>query len=280
MNGLLECLRKTGKSLPAILLDNERSMTGAGAAQVREGMLRLIGAMHASVRNGLERSGPLKGPFGLQRRAMGMYAEAERLSGPEAFLARLSARGHAAAEENSDEHPIVTAPTAGSAGVMPAVVHTLVEDLKYDPEQLVDGMLAASLVGMLAKRHASIAGADVGCQGEIGVASAMSAALISQVLDGDPALVENSAELAMEHHLGMTCDPVGGYVQIPCISRCAMGAVKAWNASVMARAGRTTANPVGLDLAIRTMNATGRDMDARYRETARGGLALFYTRGC
>jgi L-serine dehydratase len=195
-------------------------------------------------------------------------------------MAKINAYAHAAAEENADGHPIVTSPTAGSAGVMPAIIRALIVDRHIPRESLIDGMLAASVVGMLAKRHASIAGADVGCQGEIGVSSSMSAALIAQTLDGDPTIVENAAEIALEHHLGMTCDPVGGYVQIPCISRCAMGAVKAWNAYVMAETGKTTHDPVGLDLTIRTMNATGRDMNEKYRETAKGGLALFYTQKC
>ncbi len=128
--------------------------------------------------------------------------------------------------------------------------------------------------------HTIVAGADVGCQGEIGSASSMSAALLAQVQGESPEIIENAAENALEHHLGMTCDPVGGYVQIPCIARCAMGAVKAWNAFLMAKAGRGTFHPVGLDVTIRTMAATGRDMDTRYKETAQGGLALFYVQGC
>ncbi|WP_165073113.1 L-serine ammonia-lyase [Desulfovibrio sp. ZJ200] len=280
MNGLLECMKATGKSMPVILMENETALTGMHPDDVRQGLLRFVNAMTASVENGLARSGQLKGPYKVERRANGMFKAAEGMGGADAFLARLSAYAHAAAEENSDGHPIVTAPTAGSAGVMPAVVYALEHERNLKGEQLVNGMLVASFVGMLAKRHASIAGADVGCQGEIGVASSMAAALAAHVLDGSAELVENAAELALEHHLGMTCDPVGGYVQIPCISRCAMGAVKAWNARVMARSGQGTWHPVGLDLTIRAMNATGRDMDPRYRETAKGGLALFYTGTC
>ena len=137
-----------------------------------------------------------------------------------------------------------------------------------------------SVVGTLIKRHASVAGADVGCQGEIGSASSMAAAMLAQVMGETPDVVENAAEFALEHHLGMTCDPVGGYVQIPCISRNAMSSVKSWNAWMMARTGQGTKHPVGLDLCIHTMNQTGRDMKDDYRETARGGLALFYTQGC
>ena len=163
---------------------------------------------------------------------------------------------------------------------MPAVVHMLIKERGKTEADLVDGLLVASMVGTLIKRHASVAGADVGCQGEIGSASSMAAAMLSQVMGETPDVVENAAEFALEHHLGMTCDPVGGYVQIPCISRNAMSSVKSWNAWMMARTGQGTKHPVGLDLCIRTMNQTGRDMKDDYRETARGGLALFYTQGC
>ena len=281
MNGLLALCASGQRSLPQIMLENETDITGMQPNDVREKVAYLIRAMDASVEAGLNRTGRLKGPYPVDRRAAGMLHLAGELPAPEdRFLARLSACAHAAAEENADGHPVVTAPTAGAAGVMAAAVHLLRRERDVSDDRLVDGLLAAAAVGMLAKRHASLAGADVGCQGEIGVASAMTAALLAQVSGAAPDVVENAAELALEHHLGMTCDPVGGYVQIPCISRCAMGAAKAWNAWLMARAGMGTRHPVGLDLTIRAMNATGRDLDEKYRGTSRGGLALYYTQGC
>ncbi len=281
MNGLLEIVKATGKSLPIIMLENEMAITGQTEQHIRQGAQRIIHVMDSSSATGLGLEGKLKGPFGLERRAKLMLEQAARSPEPaDAFAARLSAYGQAGSEENAMGHPIVTAPTAGSAGVMPAVVHMLIKERGKTEADLVDGLLVASMVGTLIKRHASVAGADVGCQGEIGSASSMAAAMLAQVMGETPDVVENAAELALEHHLGMTCDPVGGYVQIPCISRNAMSSVKSWNAWMMARTGQGTRHPVGLDLCIRTMNQTGRDMKDDYRETARGGLAMFYTQGC
>ncbi|MDD2967277.1 MAG: L-serine ammonia-lyase [Desulfovibrionaceae bacterium] len=279
MNGLLQ-LCQSGLSIPQIMLENEMAITGLSKATILKRLEDIVLAMDSSVTAGLSIEGKLEGPYKLERRAASMYKEALALPAEERFLASLSAFAHAAAEENSQGHRIVTAPTAGSAGVMPALVHMLLSERKKAMPALIDGLLTASVVGMLIKRHASVAGADVGCQGEIGSASAMSAALLAQVQGEAPEIIENAAEHALEHHLGMTCDPVDGYVQIPCIARCAMGAVKAWNAFLMAKTGRGTFHPVGLDVTIRTMAATGQDMDARYRETAQGGLALFYVQGC
>jgi L-serine dehydratase len=188
------------------------------------------------------------------------------------FFIRLSAYAVAASEENAAGHRIVTAPTAGSAGVLPALARTL-KDLDYGAQALREGLLAAAAVGFLAKHNASIAGAEVGCQGEIGVASAMGAALLADAWGDSPGLVEDSAAIALEHHLGLTCDPVGGYVQIPCIERCAMGAVKAATAFLIAAAQPPGANKVGYDAVVQAMAETGRDMSSKYKETARGGLA-------
>ena len=279
MNGLLQ-LCKPELSIPRIMLENEMAITGLSESAIVKKLEEIVLAMDASVTAGLSAQGKLEGPYRVERRAASMYKEALTLPTEERFLASLSAFAHAAAEENSQGHRIVTAPTAGSAGVMPSLVHMLLNERKKAMPALIDGLLTASAVGMLIKRHASVAGADVGCQGEIGSASAMSAALLAQVQGGSPELIENAAENALEHHLGMTCDPVGGYVQIPCIARCAMGAVKAWNAYLMAKTGHDTFHPVGLDVTIRTMAATGKDMDSRYKETAQGGLALFYVQGC
>ena len=169
---------------------------------------------------------------------------------------------------------MVTAPTNGAAGIVPAVLHYYRDFVpSYSPDGVVRFLLTAAAVGMLFKENASISGAEVGCQGEVGSACSMAAAGLTEVLGGTPSQVENAAEIAMEHNLGLTCDPIGGLVQIPCIERNAMGAVKAINASRMALRGDGK-HKVSLDKVIRTMRETGRDMQDKYKETSRGGLAV------
>lgn len=269
-----------GKSLAKILLENEIAISGKSEAQIKAYAQKIINTMLLSVENGLKQKGVLEGPFTIDRKAANMLEWAKNADENSAFLAKIDAYAHATSEENSQGGIIVTAPTAGSAGVIPALIKALKEHNISD-DVLISSLFVSSAVAMLAKTHASIAGADVGCQGEIGVASAMGAALVSYALFGDNDLAFSAAAIALEHHLGLTCDPVGGYVFVPCISRCAMGAVKAWNAAIMSRAGKSThGEPVGLDLAIYTMNKTGRDMKDSYKETAKGGLALYFPQQC
>ena len=179
-------------------------------------------------------------------------------------------------EENAGGGRVVTAPTNGAAGVVPAVLHYYM-DFAEDPgdDDVVDFLLAATAVGVLLKQNASISGAEVGCQGEVGSACAMAAAGLAQVLGGTPEQVENAAEIGLEHNLGLTCDPIGGLVQVPCIERNAMASVKAINAAQLALAGDGT-HRVTLDQAIRTMRDTGRDMLSKYKETSEGGLAVAF----
>ena len=193
---------------------------------------------------------------------------------PGKFLAGLNAYAFAASEENASGGVIVTAPTCGSAGVMPALVYAMRHDMFIGDRAIREGFLAAAAVGFIAKHNASIAGAEVGCQGEIGVASAMAAAMLTDAQGNPSRYVENAAEVALEHHLGITCDPVGGYVQIPCIERNAMGAVKAFNASLISTGTSPEAHRVSLDAAIAAMAETGREMSHKFKETSMGGLAV------
>jgi L-serine dehydratase len=190
------------------------------------------------------------------------------------LMVALTAYAFAASEENAAGHRIVTAPTAGSSGVMPAVVYILKNHRNISSDALYEGLMAAASVGFLAKHNASIAGADVGCQGEIGVASAMAASFLAYAKGYRFQVAENAAEIALEHHLGLTCDPVMGYVQIPCIERNAMGALKAYTAFLIASAEIPGNHKVDLDQVIRAMAETGRDMCRKYKETSLGGLAL------
>ena len=189
-------------------------------------------------------------------------------------IALVSAFALAASEENARGHLVITAPTGGSAGVLPAVVYALVESKRKVPmEQIRRGLLAGAAVGYLCKHNATLAAAEGGCQAEIGVASGMAAALIAQAMNSPPQVIENAAESALEHHLGMTCDPVAGYVQVPCIERCAFGAVKSWVAYMIATNEIASRHRVDLDTTIQTLADTAHDMNPKYKETSEAGLA-------
>ena len=183
----------------------------------------------------------------------------------------------AASEENARGHLVITAPTGGSAGVMPSLVYALVEARKVPLQKVRDGMLAAAAVGYLCKHHATLSAAEGGCQAEIGVASAMAAALVATAFDAESRVVENAAESALEHHLGMTCDPVAGYVQVPCVERCAFGAVKAWTAYAIASNEIASRHRIDLDATIVALVETAKDMNSKYKETSEGGLAANLT---
>lgn len=266
---------RTGLSLPAIVLENEQALTGAGGEDIASGLDAIIEAMLASVERGVAAEGVLPGGIGLRRKAKALHDRGlSQRQIPDRFLVLLNAYALAAAEENAAGRIVVTAPTSGSAGVMPAVIALLRKRMEVPRRTLRQGLLAAAAIGFLAKHNASIAGAEVGCQGEIGVASAMAAACVAHCLGQDIQIVEHAAEIALEHHLGLTCDPVAGLVQIPCIERNAVGAVKAYNAYILAALGDPKAHVVGLDKALWAMRETGRDMSRKYKETSLGGLAL------
>jgi L-serine dehydratase len=250
-----------------------------GEDEIRAGMRELWSAMQSCVQRGIRQGGTLPGGLHVQRRAPLLFAELS--SKPEAAMRDplttldwVNLYALAVNEENAAGGRVVTAPTNGAAGIIPAVLHYYDRFIPNASEQgIFEFLLTAAAVGILYKENASISGAEVGCQGEVGVACSMAAAGLTAALGGTPGQIENAAEIGMEHNLGLTCDPIGGLVQIPCIERNAMGAVKAINASRMALRGDGK-HKVSLDKVIKTMRDTGRDMQDKYKETSRGGLAV------
>jgi L-serine dehydratase len=276
MSDLKKLLKKSNLNIAEFILENEKAVTGASAKNIYSGLDEIMNAMCEAVSRGINSNGVLPGPIKLSRKAPELYRRAARLDkdNPDRFLAFLNAYALAASEENAAGHKVVTAPTSGSAGVIPAVVYLLKHHFYMLNRELADGLLAAASIGFIAKHNASISGAEVGCQGEVGVASAMAAALVAYVNGHSARVVENAAEIALEHHLGMTCDPVDGYVQIPCIERNAVGAIDAYNAYLLASIGDPHKQKVTFDEVVKAMLETGRDMCDKYKETAKGGLAV------
>jgi L-serine dehydratase len=274
---MLEMANASGKSIARLMLENE--LTWRSEAEVVNGLLHLWDVMQACVARGCRTDGELPGPFKVRRRAPELFRSlterAERtLSDPLSVMDWVNLYAIAVNEENAAGGRVVTAPTNGAAGIIPAVLHYYDRFVPGANRQgVVDFLLTAGAIGLLYKLNASISGAEVGCQGEVGVACSMAAGALAAVTGGSPAQVENAAEIGMEHNLGLTCDPVGGLVQIPCIERNAMASVKAVNAARMALRGDGT-HYVSLDSVIKTMRETGADMKTKYKETARGGLAV------
>ena len=216
----------------------------------------------------------LPGPIKLHSKAATVYKRAmDDKYASDKGIGSLSAFAIAASEENGRGHLVITAPTGGSAGVMPALVYGLLEVRKLERQKIRDGMLAAAAVGYLCKHHATLSAAEGGCQAEIGVASSMAAALTATAYDAEALVVENAAESALEHHLGMTCDPVAGYVQVPCIERCAFGAVKAWTAFAIASNEIASRHRVNFDATVMALAETAKEMNSKYKETSEAGLA-------
>jgi len=274
---LLRLARESGLSIGEMALRNEACWRPE--AKTRAGLLRVWRAMQACVERGCHCDGILPGGLKVQRRAPKIFRE---LSGnPEAGLRDpltvldwVSLWAMAVNEENAAGGRVVTAPTNGAAGLIPAVLHYFARLCDgADDDRIVRFLLTAGAIGMLYKLNASISGAEVGCQGEVGVACSMAAGALCEALGGSVPQVENAAEIGMEHNLGLTCDPIGGLVQVPCIERNAMGAVKAINAARLALRGDGT-HRVSLDKVIATMRQTGADMSTKYKETSRGGLAV------
>ncbi|WP_055587971.1 L-serine ammonia-lyase [Peterkaempfera griseoplana] len=270
---LLELTRSTGLSISALMLENERAWRSE--AEIRAGLLEIWRVMQDCVRAGLTREGILPGGLKVRRRAA-TAARALRAEGvsPANAMEWVTLYAMAVNEENAAGGRVVTAPTNGAAGIVPAVLHYYTTFVPgADEDGVVRFMLAAGAIGMLFKENASISGAEVGCQGEVGSACSMAAGGLAEVLGGTPEQVENAAEIGIEHNLGLTCDPVGGLVQIPCIERNGMASVKAVTAARMALRGDGR-HHVSLDKAIKTMKETGADMKVKYKETSRGGLAV------
>ena len=273
---LLEHCTEQGLSISQVMLKNEQAWRSE--AELWTGLLNIWSVMQACVTRGCRTEGVLPGGLKVKRRAARLYRqltnEKELHTVPLGTMDWVNLYALAVNEENAAGGRVVTAPTNGAAGIIPAVMHYY---WKFSPGYSKDGivrfLLTAAAIGILYKENASISGAEVGCQGEVGSACSMAAAALTEVSGGTPEQVENAAEIAMEHNLGLTCDPVGGLVQVPCIERNAMGAVKAINASRMALRGDGT-HFVSLDKVIKTMRETGADMKTKYKETARGGLAV------
>lgn len=274
MRQLRSQMQRHSLPLVGVLRVNERAISGLDDVAIDEKLDTIIDVMAKSVERGLVTDGLLPGPIGLGRKASVLHKRLQGLAdSPERFLILLNAAALAASEENAAGNRVVTAPTSGSAGVIPAVLHVLTEQFAASRSILRDAMLVAAAIGAISRHNASISGAEVGCQGEIGVASSMAAALIAHVRGFGVEIVENAAEIALEHHLGLTCDPIGGYVQIPCIERNAFGAVHAFNAFLLASAGDPARQKIGFDAVVEAMLETGLDMCSRYRETAQAGMA-------
>lgn len=262
-------------SLAELILTNEEAITGVSRVDICKNLDFIISVMCNAVERGISTDGILPGSIKLARKASVLMKYANNAEYPhDIFLRRLNAYAMGVSEENASGHQVVTAPTLGSAGLIPGLIYALIKHENHSLESIRNGMLAAFAIGAIARHNASIAGAEVGCQGEIGVAAAMAAALVTYAKGYPYPVVGNAAEIALEHHLGMTCDPIDGYVQIPCIERNAVGAVAAYNAYILATSGDPSRQKISFDEVVEVMLETGRDMSTKYKETSRGGLAL------
>jgi L-serine dehydratase len=274
---LLALTKKYGLSIAEVMRRNEGHWRPD--AETRAGLLKIWNVMQACVQRGCRTEGILPGGFKVKRRAPSLFNSLisnpeQALRDPLQVMDWVNLYALAVNEENAAGGRVVTAPTNGAAGIVPAVLHYYARFVHGATEDgVIDFLLTAAAIGILYKENASISGAEVGCQGEVGVACSMAAGALCAVMGGTPEQVENAAEIGMEHHLGLTCDPVGGLVQIPCIERNAIASVKAINAARMALRGDGT-HFVSLDKVIKTMRDTGADMMTKYKETARGGLAV------
>ncbi len=271
---LLRLTLEHGTSISQLMLENEMAWRDEG--EIRHELLAIWQVMQDCVTKGCSHEGILPGGLNIKRRAPLYHQKlcaGKDTSDPFEVMDWVNLYALAVNEENAAGGRVVTAPTNGAAGIIPAVLHYYTRHAGGDDDGVVRFLLTAAAIGILCKENASISGAEVGCQGEVGSACSMAAAGLCEVLGGTPAQVENAAEIAMEHNLGLTCDPVGGLVQVPCIERNAIASVKAINAARMALRGDGS-HFVSLDRVIRTMRDTGADMKLKYKETARGGLAV------
>lgn len=277
---LLAQAKKNSLTICELMKANEKSWRTED--EINTGMLAIWQAMDNCIKRGLKAEGQLPGGLKVKKRAKNLHEallkkDCHKNLDPLTIMDWVNLFAISVNEENASGGKVVTAPTNGAAGIIPAVIKyylKFVKDATID--KVIDFLLVAGCVGILYKKNASISGAEVGCQGEVGVACSMAAAGLAQVLGGTNEQIENAAEIAMEHNLGLTCDPIGGLVQIPCIERNAMGAVKAINAARMAMRGDGS-HYVSLDKVIKTMKDTGADMQTKYKETSRGGLAVNVT---
>ncbi|KKO46080.1 serine dehydratase [Arsukibacterium ikkense] len=271
---LLALCKEHGLSVSGLMLENEKVLRSP--AQIESELNNIWLTMRACIDRGIKTEGILPGGLKVKRRAPALYKRliSEKSNDPLQVMDWVNLFALAVNEENAAGGRVVTAPTNGAAGIIPAVLMYVDKFIQpVSPEIATRYLLTAAAIGILYKKNASISGAEVGCQGEVGVACSMAAAALTEIQGGTPLHVENAAEIGMEHNLGLTCDPVGGLVQVPCIERNAMGSIKAINASRLALRGSGD-QKVSLDKVIKTMWDTGRDMQTKYKETSRGGLAV------
>jgi L-serine dehydratase len=277
MKELLAHAEQNKLSMAQVAMANEVAVSGRTEAEVNAFIDKVTTAMVNIVKTGLSMPpSVLPGPIKLKTKAGEVYrrAQDDKYAGQRG-VGIVAAYALAGSEENARGHLVVTAPTGGSAGVMPALVYSLGEGgRKLPQEKIRAGMLAAAVIGYLCKHNATLAGAEGGCQAEIGVASAMGAAFLAQAQDFEPQVVANAAESSLEHHLGLTCDPVAGYVQLPCIERCSYGAVKSWTGFAIASNEIPTNRRVDFDTTVEAMALTAKEMNSKYKETSEGGLAV------
>jgi len=267
MQDVLDYYKKTGKTLWELVFETEGEAVKEHLSIVWEVMKKAIG-------NGLHHEGLLPGGLKLQRKAASYYAKSVGLKDYAKTTSRIFAYALAVAEENASGGEVVTAPTCGSAGILPAVLKISQEHFMIDDDKIIRALATAGLVGNIVKHNASISGAEVGCQGEVGTACAMAAAAATQLAGGTPAQIEYAAEMGLEHHLGLTCDPVNGLVQIPCIERNVHAAVRAFDAarySILSDGSHF----ISFDVVTKVMKQTGKDLPSLYKETSLGGLAAF-----
>ena len=273
---LLEYSKDNNLKISDIMLENEKAWRNE--KEIKTKILSLWSVMQECIQNGINTNGVLPGGLNVSRRAYGLHQQLIKASksskdDPLSVLDWVTLYALAINEENAAGGRIVTAPTNGAAGIIPAVLSYYVNFIPgANDNGIIRYLLTAAAIGILYKKNASISGAEVGCQGEVGSACSMAAGALAEVLGGSSTQIENAAEIAMEHNLGLTCDPVGGLVQIPCIERNAMASIKAIHAARMALKGDGS-HFVSLDKVIETMRKTGQDMHLKYKETSRGGLA-------
>ena len=264
MNEIMTWCNKTGKSYWEYVFENE-------AEDVKDYLLEVWRTMRSAIENGLANEGVLPGPLHLRRKAASYYVRSRGYNGILRTRGMLFSYALAVSEENASGGTIVTAPTCGSCGIVPAVLYHLQKEYDFKDAQIIRSLATAGLVGTIVKANASVSGAEVGCQGEVGVACAMAAAAASQLMGGSPNQIEYAAEMALEHHLGMTCDPMCGLVQIPCIERNAMAAARAIDAQIYSFY-TDGVHRVSFDSVVKVMKRTGHDLPSLYKETSEGGL--------
>ena len=267
MHDVLSYYKETGKTFWELVFETE----GEG---IKEYLTEVWETMKSAIARGIDKEGLIPGGLKLQRKASSYYIKSKRMKDPMSNMSRIFAYALAVSEENAAGGVVVTAPTCGSSGILPAVLKITQEHYELHDEHIIRALATAGLIGNIVKYNASISGAEVGCQGEVGTACAMAAAAATQLAGGSPAQIEYAAEMGLEHHLGLTCDPINGLVQIPCIERNVHAAARAFDSARYSLLSDGK-HFIGFDVVTKVMKETGKDLPSLYRETALGGLAIF-----